>query len=323
MFPFSTHLLPGGDLEFRPGLPNNFNGSQLAHATQVHAKTNIADITTQLFETRLFMIRLTNAKFLKNILATTQTNRGGLYVQFQLKNSQRLSINDREQFHIREEQYAGVLSNGLNCQYKFQPNKEYHSLELYYSTELLLEFKDAFPGLEQYILKAPSNRLSFGSCWISFPMRQEINEILNIPVNSHVVPLWYEQKARQLLTMILHQRFYGDNEKISLTPFERNRILKAKKILQSFISRKAPDARLVAGMVDLSENKLRLGFQQEFKMSMYEWLMEEKMKIALDLLLNTGEPVKSIGLQVGFPRQCNFTAAFQRRFDMTPGSCRR
>jgi len=64
-------------------------------------------------------------------------------------------------------------------------------------------------------------------------------------------------------------------------------------------------------------------FQSVFGVTVYEWLTEQRLLRASQLLRSTNQMVLEIGLSVGFETHAGFSAAFKRRFGLTPTHYRR
>ena len=72
-------------------------------------------------------------------------------------------------------------------------------------------------------------------------------------------------------------------------------------------------------------NQARLGreFQTHLGMTAYEYLREQRLVRAQELLATTDRQVQQIADAVGFKRAGNFTTAFRLRFGITPREYRR
>jgi transcriptional regulator GlxA family with amidase domain len=83
------------------------------------------------------------------------------------------------------------------------------------------------------------------------------------------------------------------------------------------------------GLVELAHrvgtNQMRLGreFQTHLGMSTFEYLREQRLVRAQELLATTDRQIQEIADAVGFKRAGDFATAFRLRFDMTPREYRR
>jgi AraC family transcriptional regulator, transcriptional activator of the genes for pyochelin and ferripyochelin receptors len=90
-----------------------------------------------------------------------------------------------------------------------------------------------------------------------------------------------------------------------------------KEHLQDHFS---PD--LLAGRVDLDLYKLRKGFKAHYKTTMMDFLIEERMTKARNLLSNSKIPIKEIAFSVGYERPSLFTSFFTKKYGYPPSTLR-
>jgi transcriptional regulator GlxA family with amidase domain len=83
------------------------------------------------------------------------------------------------------------------------------------------------------------------------------------------------------------------------------------------------------GLIELAHrvgtNQARLGreFQTHLGMSTFEYLREQRLVRAQELLATTDLQVQQIADDLGFKRAGDFATAFKLRFGVTPRECRR
>jgi AraC-like DNA-binding protein len=316
-------LSNGGPLEFQPGLPADYSGPILRGAVALSATSNDGHVTIQELAGELYSIRLTVGRFFKRISASGNILTQGLYSYFMMKNEVRKEIASIGKLHLRQDQYTCFFTEPTACKARFEKNKEFRSLDIFYSPQLLEELLPFFPELKN-VLTTPPGLILPGKTWWALPTMKEItNQVLDCPFDDATTQFYFDLKVRELLYQILQNAFKRKPTELSYTPWEVAKIHDARTILESYIPKKPPTIKSLAKQVALNEFKLKAGFRQYFNVSIFEWLMEQKMQYAKHLLLNTNKPVKDICVLVGYPRTTNFITAFRRRFGMTPGSLRR
>lgn len=79
----------------------------------------------------------------------------------------------------------------------------------------------------------------------------------------------------------------------------------------------------IARKVHISEPYLYTLFRQHIKASPHQYILEQRLKRARQLLAGGDLPIKEIGVKCGFAGVENFYRAFNRRHDMAPGEYRR
>ena len=310
-------------LEFQPGLPPDYNGPFLRGSTAVSAKTNLADIVLQQLTGINYYIRLSTGRLLKKISAKGWAAQYGLYSNFILKNDARKELNSIGKFHLRKDQYICYLTKETNCSVLFGKNEDFSTIDFFYSPQLLQELVPFFPELQQLLQESPQTILNGKGGWSIPSMKEITNQILDCPYDENTRQFYYDIKVRELLYQLLETSFKRDIKSYHFTPFETARIHEARTILEKHIDKKPPSIRSLSKQVAINEFKLKSGFKKYFHAGIFEWLMEQKMQHAKQLILNTNKPIKEIASLVGYPRTTNFITAFRRLFGITPGSLRR
>jgi AraC-like DNA-binding protein len=311
-----------GALEFKSGLPSHYNGPILKGAIAYFTKTNLADLVLQELEGENYSIRFVIGKFLKRVHLSGLINTEGLYSYFMLKSGIRKQINSIGKLHIRQEQFACLYSAPSGCKAMFEKNKEFKTIDIYYSPKLLEELLPFFPELK-VTLNTTGGLITAKPFWMPAIMKEITAQILSCPYNETTRQFYFDLKVRELLYQILESAYNRKVTDVHFTPWEISKIHEARSVLQEYISQKPPSIKWLSKRVALNEFKLKLGFRQYFDSSIIDWLQEEKMKAAKELVLTTNKPIKEICEMVGYPLTTNFITAFRRRFGVTPGSIRR
>jgi AraC family transcriptional regulator, transcriptional activator of the genes for pyochelin and ferripyochelin receptors len=79
----------------------------------------------------------------------------------------------------------------------------------------------------------------------------------------------------------------------------------------------------IASKVGTNSYSLKKEFKQVHGMGPYEYLVNERMKKASELLLQTDDPIKVICSQVGYKSSSSFISVFRRHFGMAPSQWRK
>ncbi len=317
------NLTPGGVVDFRPGLPPDFTGPVFQGSVAISVKSNISRITLQEYKADEYQIRLGTAFFLKQVTGIGNIMSRGFHSFFMLKNSLRKQIDSIGKFHLRQGQFACIISGPASFEVKFERDIEYRTFDLFYSSGLLEELLPFFPELNDFLLSGSPSALPEITYWTRPSMKEIINQIINCPFDEASRKFYLDLKVRELLYEMLENAFRRKGKEYHFTAWETAKIHEARKILETYIATKPPTVRFLARQVALNEYKLRTGFRQYFSAGLFEWLYEQKMQHAKQLLLTTDKPVKDICSLVGYPRITNFITAFRKRFGMTPGAFRK
>jgi transcriptional regulator GlxA family with amidase domain len=104
-----------------------------------------------------------------------------------------------------------------------------------------------------------------------------------------------------------------------MTEYEIQQIHEAAKLLTRDL-RATMTVSELAQKVRLPVRKLQEGFRKEFNKTVYNYLLEERMIKAKEMLL-AHRPVKYVARKVGYVganAETNFIKAFHKRFQVTP-----
>lgn len=96
-----------------------------------------------------------------------------------------------------------------------------------------------------------------------------------------------------------------------------NRIYEARDYLaQHFIA--PPTIPQLARMVGINQTKLKAGFKEVLGLTIYQYILERRMKVASELLRERDHNITEIAYRVGYEYPTNFTYAFKKRFGCLP-----
>lgn len=316
-------LSNGGFLGFEPGLPVDYSGPFLRGSIAVSVKTDETEFVIQELAGEEYSIRLSVGKFLKRINASGKILTRGLYSYFMIKSGVHKEVASIGKLHLRQDQYACFFTEPSRCKAKFETGKEFQAIDIFYSPKFLEELIPFFPELKDVMAASPGVRLP-GKSWWALPSMKEItNHLLDSPYDDATRQFYFDLKARELLYQILVNSYKRNPDDYRYTPWEVQKIHYARTLLESYVPKKPPTMKALAKQVAMNEFKLKSGFRQYFNVSIFEWLMEQKMQYSRHLILTTDKPIKDVCVMVGYPRTSNFITAFRRTFGMTPGSLRR
>jgi AraC family transcriptional regulator len=128
---------------------------------------------------------------------------------------------------------------------------------------------------------------------------------------------------RLILGAHLLQR-YGGGKNIrlaagGLSPWQRKR---AEELLREHLDGSVRLSEL-ARECGLSVTHFARSFKASFGVSSHRWLVERRIELAMQLLIQTREPLVSVAIQSGFTDQAAFTRTFHQIVGISPGRWRR
>jgi len=109
---------------------------------------------------------------------------------------------------------------------------------------------------------------------------------------------------------------------MSLPPRDLKRIYDARDHLaQHYAS--PPTIPQLARMVGMNQTKLKAGFKQTFKLTIYAYILQRRMEATAQLLVEREFSVAEIAYRVGYEYPANFSCAFKRYYGCSPRQWKR
>lgn len=102
-----------------------------------------------------------------------------------------------------------------------------------------------------------------------------------------------------------------------LSTRDRNTIEEVRAALDANLAN-PPSVEQLARRFGTNRNKLGFGFKETFGLSVSDYLSEQRMRIAFDMLASGRTSVTEVAAAAGYRHLCNFTTAFKRRFGRPP-----
>lgn len=83
-----------------------------------------------------------------------------------------------------------------------------------------------------------------------------------------------------------------------------------------------PSLHELASLVGTNECTLKSTFKQKFGTTVFQYLFEYRMQLAVRYLLDSNQPIGDIGMALGYDYQSHFCTAFRRKFGISPSEFR-
>ena len=112
------------------------------------------------------------------------------------------------------------------------------------------------------------------------------------------------------------KKLLGGISKVPVTP-----IMEAKRSIDSQLAF-APSCEELSRLVHLSVTKLTRGFSSFYGMPIHQYIIEQRLTQAAQLLLEGDWNVSEIAAIVGYGKPSNFAAAFKKRYGVAPKNYR-
>jgi len=269
----------------------------------------------------LFTIRYKIFQFSQRQKLESVSHSVGVHSRIMLQNDLHLSIGSTGDMHQREGTVSLLLGQVARCSATMEAAVEYRALDIYAGEDLVSQLAHFFPEIE---LNTDSIRNLFPfPCFISSSLHKVIDEILDCPYDEVTSHFYFDIKVREYFYLLLKEIAAPHKVRYKFTPYDRDKLILARDILLSDLSKPPPTIRQLARKSGINEFKLKVGFAEFFKTGVFECFQRARMYKAKQLLLGTNKPIKEICTMAGYPRMSNFITAFRKFFGYTPGSIRR
>ena len=177
----------------------------------------------------------------------------------------------------------------------------------------------------------------FEKCEATVYEEKLLNEISKVPVTPNMKQiltdlscftqyrgslgyLYLDGKLLELLSIYLGEVFEQDilmGKNISISRTERTAIMEAKRIIDCQLAF-APSCEELSRLVHLSMTKLTRGFSLFYGMPIHQYVIEQRLTQAAQLLLEGDWNVSEVAAIVGYGKPSNFAAAFKKKYGVSP-----
>lgn len=179
----------------------------------------------------------------------------------------------------------------------------------------------------------------FGSAYLRFgrgetffiaPKNLSIPIALSVALNDLEVsqmmgnasPMYLEAKVTECLSLFMRETEGKEPVNAKIVGFsDRDKIYQARDIICSEYLN-PPSLHDLALRVGTNECTLKAGFKEAFWTTVFNYLFDYRMNIAIHYLLDTNKSIGEVAGLVGYEHQAHFCTAFKRKFNVTPSEYR-
>ena len=149
-----------------------------------------------------------------------------------------------------------------------------------------------------------------------------LNDIELSRMMGNASPMYLEAKVIECLSLFIREtKGKGLEKENSLTSSERDKIYQARDIICSEYLN-PPSLRDLALRVGTNECTLKAGFKQAFHSTVFNYLFDYRMNMAVHYLLDTNKTIAEVASLVGYDYQTHFCTAFKRKYNISPSEYR-
>ncbi|ACB01144.1 MULTISPECIES: AraC family transcriptional regulator [Cyanophyceae] len=171
------------------------------------------------------------------------------------------------------------------------------------------------------ILRSPEEKYYEVSRKQTAAMQMVIQQITQCPFEGLTQRLYLESKIWELTALILEDLTQAATAipfaDYSLKADDLERIHYAGKILQERLVN-PPSLMELAREIGINDHKLKVGFRQVFKTTVFGYLHDQRIERSRQLLESGEMTVTGAASAVGFANRGHFAAAFRRKFGINP-----
>ena len=168
-----------------------------------------------------------------------------------------------------------------------------------------------------------SSRFHFNVGGVTSQMQIIVKQIRQHPYSGAIARMYLEGKVLELLAMQLTQLTTNCDGRATFTklkPKEIDRIHDAREILLQDFDR-PPSIKTLAQTVGISDRKLQQGFKEIYGTTVFNYLHNYRLEQARLMLREGDLSVATVANNIGYTHLGHFSAAFKRKFGITPRDC--
>lgn len=146
-----------------------------------------------------------------------------------------------------------------------------------------------------------------------------IDSLLHCKYAESLKRMFFFSRAIEMLVLQAEafDRVYNGRSVYLRNDHDRERIFFARDCLLKNIDA-PPTLSQLARMAGLNEFKLKKGFKETFNQTVFEYLSDVRLETAKNDLLNTSKSVTEIARELGYSSLQHFSAAFSKKFGVSP-----
>jgi AraC-like DNA-binding protein len=224
-----------------------------------------------------------------------------------------------QEFH--EHAYNLCFVPSVHNKMMFRKEGLYSHLEIHITETQLQHLMDGFPVLNSFVQcihqQQPALLMRVHQV-ATYAMMHTIRELLFHMNNNDEQHLVLQNKCEELLiTCLRNMTEHPRTRAIRIPPKEIDALYYARDLLQQHIHLPGLPEHLAA-QVQLSDYKLKNGFQQLYNTSPAEYLHHLRMEKAMTMLYEEHQNMYDVAEQTGYTNVNSFITAFKRYYHVSP-----
>lgn len=176
------------------------------------------------------------------------------------------------------------------------------------------------PLLEKAFRNMDSKNFFFYQGHYGVNTAEVLNQLQNANYKGLILNTFLEAKVLELLCLVMNQYEEDQNSitsQLVLWEDDKKQLLEARNIALENLDN-PPSIRQLAKMVGMNEFKLKMGYKQLFKTTIYNHIRQERLNKARTLLIEGKWDVGEIARMVGYTNKSHFASKFKEKFGLLP-----
>ena len=157
---------------------------------------------------------------------------------------------------------------------------------------------------------------------ISADLLSALHSLLNLSCSNKMLGSYYEAKAIELMCLLINQFENSDpacKTQGTLSNIKTQRLHEVRDMLMQEYAQPITLVQ-ISKMAGFSKTALTTGFRQLFGLSVYDFIQQQRMLKAMELLRSSEQSIAQISEAVGYKQACNFSTAFREYYGCPPNS---
>jgi AraC family transcriptional regulator, transcriptional activator of the genes for pyochelin and ferripyochelin receptors len=196
-----------------------------------------------------------------------------------------------------------------------------------FTKEKFLHFtKDANDHIKRFsenILEGKSDLLSKHWGVIDFNIEKAIQQIITCSYTEELKHMFLLSKSIELLVLCAEAYTHAANKKeiFIKSKTDKEKIIAVRDLINEKLTC-PPNLNEIARTIGLNEYKLKRGFKEVFNNTVFGYLTEQRLNLAMQYLKDTQQTSAEIAYALGYATPQHFNNAFKNKFGFAPNSIR-
>lgn len=213
----------------------------------------------------------------------------------------------------------GTIDEGLLCQENNQLSMFMVQFPKKLFSELISDANEPLNHFREEMWNGRSAALGFENRYLDIGMRNVIHQMLHCRFSGGMRKIFLLSKVMELL--VLQADAFNQesdrNGKIIRSSYDRERIHFVMDYLNQHLA-DPPSLSSLSRIAGINEFKLKKGFKEIFGSTVFSYIAEARLKLALDELMENQKSVSEVASLLGYSSVNHFSSAFKKKYGLSP-----